>query len=272
MQESLFSTLHTADENRGETFQPPYYIGTGGWNYSDWLDNFYPSYLDSSRWIEFYATKFSAIEIDSTFYNIPRESSVMRWRDLTPDEFTFTAKVPRIITHEKQLDPTCYDILLTFIKRMSILGQKLGPILLQFPPSFSPGYFERLHDFLPQLPADFRFALEIRDPRWLTQDFYSLLHANNVALTLVDSARMPKKSVITADFTYIRWLGDSRDHLTDFSSTQIDRTSDLRNWAAVMVKKFQKKNLDIYGFFNNHYAGYSPGSIELLYSLVSEIN
>jgi uncharacterized protein YecE (DUF72 family) len=83
---------------------------------------------------------------------------------------------------------------------------------------------------------------------------------------------MPKKSIITADFTYIRWLGDNRDRLTDFSHTQIDRSSDLRAWATVMVKKFEQKNLDIYGFFNNHYAGYSPGSIELLYSLVSEID
>ncbi len=272
MQESLFRSLHTNAREKQDTFSPPYYIGTGGWSYQDWIGSFYPSYIERSRWIEFYASRFPAVEVDSTFYSMPSADAVNRWNDLTPENFTFTFKVPRIITHEKQLSPPSLKILDQFLVRLSPLDKKLGPILLQFPPSFHPGYFDRLHHFLPRLPADFRFALEIRDPQWLNSRFFTLLRANNIALALVDSAYIPKQSTLTADFTYIRWIGENRQRLSNFSHTQIDKTTGLRDWATVMVKKFEHNNIDMYGFFNNHFAGFSPASVSLLYSLVTEMN
>ncbi|MBS1271675.1 MAG: hypothetical protein MAGBODY4_00807 [Candidatus Marinimicrobia bacterium] len=270
MQRTLFSPDSRETEPRFQSFQPPFYIGTGGWNYKDWVGPFYPAYLDNSDWLAYYPTQFHTVEIDSTFYGIPKESTVVNWRDRTPNDFQFTAKVPRAITHERRLN-NCQDILTKFVKRMAILGDKLGPLLLQFPPGFSPEYFEVLHDFLPQLPVNYRFAIEIRDPGWLNQQFYDLLAANNVALTLTDSSYIPKKSVLTADFTYIRWIGSFNSDIQYFGKTQRDRSADLREWALVLAKKFAGKNIEVYGYFNNLYAGFSPDNIQQLFLAYQQV-
>ncbi|MCF7803826.1 MAG: DUF72 domain-containing protein [Candidatus Marinimicrobia bacterium] len=270
MQKSLFSPdQQTAQETRN-TFQPPVYIGSGGWNYRDWVGAFYPPYLDKADWLTHYATQFPSVEIDGTFYSIPSESTVRTWHKRTPGDFVFTAKVPRIITHERRLRDV-EDVLRAFLDRISLLGDKLGPLLLQFPPSFTADNFELLHDFLPTLPANFRFALEVRDAGWLHQRFYELLSANNIAFTITDSEYIPRKSRVTADFTYLRWIGSHTSGFDFFGKVQADRTGDLRDWATVILKKFKSMDIDIYGFFNNHYMGFSPGSIRELYRIYQEM-
>jgi len=266
MQESLFSPEFQDTRPEYQHFQAPFYIGSGGWNYKDWVGPFYPPYLDNADWLSYYAARFPTVEIDSTFYGIPRESTVKNWRDRTPAEFVFSAKVPRIITHEHKLRD-CKDLLYTFVDRMALLGEKLGPFLFQFPPGFTVRYFDVLHDFLPVLPANFRFAVEVRDPAWLHEKFYHLLAANNVALALTDSAYIQKKSVVTADFTYIRWIGSHNSTIKYFGEIQRDRSRDLQDWAVVMAKKFAENNLPVFGYFNNLYAGYSPGSVHQLYHI-----
>jgi len=251
-QESLFEDLIQPTPDFHAEFPPSLLIGTGGWNYKDWIGPFYPSYLDRSEWLTFYSQQFSTLEVDSSFYAMPEEHVVRRWYNQTPDGFLFTAKVPKLITHG-------------FVNRMSLLGEKLGPLLLQFPPAFSIDGYERIHRFLPTLPADHRFAVEIRHPSWLCDKFYDLLRANNVALTLSEITGMPRLSVTTADFTYIRWIGDHRDGFDYFGSIQADRTEDLDDWLTVILKKFMPQDLEVFAYFNNHFAGFSPGSIKQLY-------
>lgn len=271
MQKSLFSPETHNARSAKDTFRPPFYIGTGGWNCRDWVGPFYPPYLDNADWLAHYATQFPTVEIDSTFYGIPRESTVRNWYRRTPDNFIFTVKMPRQVSHEQTLRDV-EPILDTFLARIALLKQKLGPILIQFPPGFTPEYFQRLHDFIPLLPTNFRFAIEIRHPGWLTQPFFDMLAANNIALTLTDSPYIPKKSELTADFTYIRWIGNQQNGFKFFGKTQTDRSRDLSEWATVMAKKFAPKNIEVFGYFNNHYAGFSPDSVEQLYRIYRDID
>jgi uncharacterized protein YecE (DUF72 family) len=188
---------------------------------------------------------------------------------------------PQAITHDKVL-VDCEDDLNHFLKTMSALGDKLGPLLFQF------GYFNksvfksgsefvaRLKPFLEKLPKEFAFALEIRNKSWLDARFVDLLRQHNVALALIDQSWMPrpweikeKLDLITADFTYVRWLGDRKgiEELTEsWDKTIIDRTSDLQNWVE-LLKKVHERRIQILAFANNHYAGHGPATVKLFSEL-----
>ena len=170
-------------------------VGTSSWSSSDWLGPFYPPNLKPSQFIEAYARRFRAVEIDSTYYSIPSPHVVAGWREKTPPGFVFAAKIPGVITHEKVLKD-CQPEFTTFLKNIELLGDRLGPLLLQFP------YFNRnvfasrepfeklLRPFLQALPNDFKFALEIRNKNWLSWDFLELLRDHSVAFALVAQAWM----------------------------------------------------------------------------------
>jgi uncharacterized protein YecE (DUF72 family) len=266
-------------------FAPPHglplYLGTSSWSSDDWRGSVYPVDAKSSEYLTHYARKFTAVEIDMTFYRIPTRAMVEGWNHRTPSGFRFAAKIPQIITHEKVLRD-CQTELEQFTDVMSLFGDKLGPLLFQFP-YFSKRHFanaqaflDRLEPALDQLPEGFRFAVEVRNRWWITRRLLDLLRDHRVALALTDHPWMPpiqelmrQHDVVTADFAYIRWLGDRQametitqtwDHLV------VDRTQDTRAWAAV-VRQLLARDLTVYGFYNNHYAGYSPGSIALFYDI-----
>lgn len=200
----------------------------------------------------------------------PRPSSPSAdGRERTPQGFTFTAKVPQVITHEKML-LDAEDDLKAFVKVMDLLGEKLGPLLLQFP-YFNKqkfrgvGFFlERLEPFLKQLPKDHRWVVEVRDKNWLSEKLYSVLRRHGVALALVDHAWMPRPGElfetgdpVTADFTYIRFLGDRKrieEITTVWNKLVIDRTEEMEEWLPAM-QKLLKRRLTIYTYHNNHYSG-----------------
>ena len=164
-------------------------VGTSSWSNSDWLGSFYPANLKPGQFIEAYARKFPAVEIDSTYYSIPPAHVVANWRDKTPPGFIFTAKIPGVITHEKVLKD-CQAEFTSFLNNISLLGDRLGPLLLQFPyfnrnafPSRQP--FDRLlKPFLQSLPKEFKFALEIRNKNWISWDFLEMLREHQVAYRL----------------------------------------------------------------------------------------
>jgi uncharacterized protein YecE (DUF72 family) len=259
----------------------PLHIGTSSWSFDDWRGTVYPAEARSSEFLSFYAQRFSAVEIDMTFYRIPTPVMVENWYHKTPPGFRFAAKIPQLITHEKVLRD-CLAELQQFIEVMGLLGEKLGPLLFQFPYfpkrdfSSPQAFLDRLEAVLEQLPPGHRFAVEIRNRWWITRRFLDLLRAHRVAFALTDHPWMPsiqelirQHDVVTADFSYIRWLGDRQaiEALTHtWDRLVVDRRQDTEIWVAV-VRQLLAREIAVYGFYNNHYAGHSPSSIALFYDL-----
>jgi uncharacterized protein YecE (DUF72 family) len=202
---------------------------------------------------------------------------VEQWRDRTPMGFVFAAKVPQSITHEKVLVDAEAD-LKAFLTVMDILGDKLGPLLFQFP-YFNKqkfrgvGFFlERLEPFLSKLPKGYRWTVEVRNKNWLSEKLYAVLRRQGIALALVDHAWMPQPrewfatgDPLTADFTFVRWIGDRKgmeERTKVWNRTLIDRTEDLGEWAEVLRNVSRRVRL-IFAYANNHYAGFAPETIEL---------
>lgn len=240
-------------------------LGTQGFAFDDWVGPFYPPETRRAAYLERYAEHFDTVEIDSTFYGTPRPAVVRGWRDRTPVGFAFAAKFPRAITHDKKLEGAEAEAA-EFVNVMHALGNKLAVLTLQFAYDFGPENRERLEAFLDELPAETRYAVEIRNQRWLTKDFVDGLSARGVALVLQDLHYMPRLDWRTAGFTVIRWLG-RRSDIEQFDRLQIDRTQELQVWAS-RVREFLDAGLDVFGYFNNHYAGHSPASVRLFRSLL----
>ena len=235
-------------------------VGTMGWSYEFWRDQFYPE--DSKKLLTEYAKNFDTVEIDNTFYRIPSRDNVMKWKEETPDDFIFTAKFPRKITHIKMLQD-CKEELEVFIEHMKLIGNKLGPMLIQLPPGFTPEKSGVLKDFLAGLPAKHRFAVEVRNKKWLDQKFYDMLRDNKVGLTLLDHPWMPEMNTITADFTYIRWVGDRKKVKGNLGKVEKDRSEDIRDWAE-KTKVFLDNDIEVFGYFSKTYSGYPPGDVRML--------
>jgi uncharacterized protein YecE (DUF72 family) len=238
------------------------YIGTQGWNYEGWVGPFYPSGTRKKEMLGLYSKVFNTVEIDSTFYAIPSEASVRGWIERTPSDFVFSLKLTSEITHKARLRDS-EEILLQFVERVRAFKYKLGCILIQMPPDFSPDERASLNSFLRLLPKEIRFSIEFRDEAWLTGETLAALSDHNVALTLADSRWIRRKESLrlienpTAPFAYIRWLGPRE--LTDYSRVQINRDKELQQWAEAFRSLMEKVSL-VFGYFNNHFQGHSPAS------------
>jgi uncharacterized protein YecE (DUF72 family) len=250
-------------------------IGTQGWNYAAWVGPFYPPGTRASEFLPTYARAFRAVEVDSTFYAIPDVRAVRAWGERTPPEFTFTLKMPKEVTHERRLRDTD-DVVRDFLDRARQLGSKLGPIVLQMGPDFAPDELSAIEKFLPALPDDLRFAIELRQSGWMRSDvlphLLDVLARHGVALALSDGRWIPRETMLelveraTADFLYVRWMGPDRE-ITDYSRVQFDRSEEMRAWSEVLKRAADTK--DIFGFFNNH-AGHSPASARELQRLLGQ--
>ncbi len=232
-------------------------LGTQGFAFDDWVGPFYPEGTSKRAFLEEYAKHFQTVEIDATFYATPRVSVVEGWRDRTPEGFRFAAKFPKLITHEKKLEGAQGEAE-HFVTTMQSLEGKLAVLTLQFAYDFTPDNFDRLDAFLAALPLGPRYAVELRNRKWLNADLGEMLSQHNVAMVLQDLHYMPKLDWVTADFSVIRWLGRRAD-ISEFDRIQIDRTEVLQRWAE-RVSRFLDDGVDVYGYFNNHFAGHSPAS------------
>ncbi|UCD63256.1 MAG: DUF72 domain-containing protein [Candidatus Zixiibacteriota bacterium] len=244
-------------------------IGTSGFSYRDWLGNFYPQFCPQADFLKFYSSKFTTVEIDASFYRIPSVETVRKWAGVTPEDFVFTAKFPRTVTHEGTLESRREE-LGRFVEVMKHLGGKLGPLLLQFPYSFKPDRLDDLTAIVESLPPEGRFAVEMRNRKWLEIDsLMTLLSARGIALCLVDHPWMPRFNIKTAPFIYIRFLGDHRKIENDFTYVRSDREDDLHWWRQLVVE-YLRDNVNCYIYFNNHYSGHAPTTAARLRELVSE--
>jgi uncharacterized protein YecE (DUF72 family) len=230
-----------------------------------------------------YAKRYDTVEIDSTFYGTPRQSTVDGWRERTPELFLFSAKAPQVITHEKFL-VGCERDLAEFLRTMDTLGPRLGPIVFQFP-YYSKKYnvseddfLARLKPFVESLPKDGHlFVVEVRNKAWILKPLVELLAANGIALALIDHPWMHRADqlmkiggILTGPFAYIRLLGDRygiEKITTTWGEHVIDRKPDLERWAPVM-KSILGQRLNVFGYINSHYSGYAPGDVDTLYELL----
>ncbi len=243
-------------------------LGTQGFAFDDWVGAFYPPNTAKSDYLERYAEAFSTVEIDSTFYGAPRPSVVRGWYDRTPPGFLFAAKFPRTITHDKKLVEAQTEAD-EFVGVMQLLEHKLGLLTLQFAYDFEPGRLDLLDRFLGRLPQGPRYAVEVRNRKWLTHDLDAVLSNRGAALVLQDLYYMPKVNWLTAPFTVIRWLG-RRSDIERFDRLQIDRSHELAAWAG-RVRDYLDAGVDVFGYFNNHYAGHSPGSVRQFEELIAKL-
>jgi len=225
-----------------------YYIGTSGWHYDHWRENFYPKGLAKPKWLEFYSGHFSTVEINNSFYHLPSEKAFTNWRDSSPPEFVFSVKVSRFITHMKKLKGA-KDALSTFLKSAMILRDRLGPILFQLPPHWKCNT-ERLEHFLSLLPSGLLYAFEFRDDSWFDDRVFTLLKKKNSSLCIYHMPDFLSPIKVTADFVYIRFHGAKSLYGGKYSR------SELMKWSE-MIKGFKEKGLDIYAYFNNDAHGYA---------------
>jgi uncharacterized protein YecE (DUF72 family) len=250
------------EEDAGETSPPEegLYLGTSGWSYADWEGTVYPPGTTPAGRLAEYVKHFTTVEIDSTFYGTPRGTTVEQWRNVAPRGFLFAAKFPQEVTHERQLVNVRIETE-GFVHTMEALEDRLGPLLLQLPPSFTVEGIGVLEDFLSDLPDGFRYAAEVRHRSWLGSDLPEMLRERGAALTLIDYPRMPRMEEAPADFSYIRWLGDRREFPSGHTHLARERDDDLRWWSGV-VDRFLKEGKTVFAYANNHYQNHSPSTLE----------
>jgi uncharacterized protein YecE (DUF72 family) len=261
-------------------------LGTSAFTAAGWEGSFYPAGMQPRDFLTYYATKFDTVEVDSTFYRTPSAATVRGWYAKTPPNFIFALKVPQEITHERCLHD-CDQQFLEFLDAAALLREKLGPILFQF------GYFnksafpdldaflKRLLPFLDKLPKEQKFAVEIRNKNWLLPKFVDALRERSLALAIIDQSWMPRPAEwfsrfdpITADFTYIRWLGDRKgieEKTKTWDKLVIDRRRDLSEWARLCVP-IVRRGVTIFAYANNHYAGHSPATIAQFLEIWEKLN
>jgi uncharacterized protein YecE (DUF72 family) len=259
-------------------------VGSCSFTAAGWEKSFYPAGLKKTGYLGFYAEQFNSVEVDATFYGVPSEKTVRRWYEQTPRDFVFACKVPQAITHDSFL-VDCEEQFREFVHVMSGLEHKLGPMLFQFPyfskqASVRPAEFlDRLRAFLPKLPSDFRFAVEVRNKDWIGPELLDLLRKHNVAFALIDHPWMSRPSelmrngdIVTADFIYVRLLGDryAVEELTKtWDKTVVDRSRELMEWSAV-VDGLLSRNLKVHTYVNNHFAGHSPETLRQFLELLRQ--
>jgi uncharacterized protein YecE (DUF72 family) len=225
-------------------------VGCSGWNYTHWRERVYPKGLPPKRWLEHYATLFDTVEVNSTFYRLPRVTAVCGWVEQTPSDFLFAVKMSRYLTHIRRLGGLETGIPL-FYERIEPLvrSPKLGPVLWQLPPTFKRDD-ERLAAALATLPEG-RHAFEFRHPTWYVNEVYEPLRSHGVALVIPDSPKYPFRELeLTADWTFVRFHHGTRGRGGNYSDREI------AEWAE-RIDGWRTDGLDVYAYYNNDWEGYA---------------
>jgi uncharacterized protein YecE (DUF72 family) len=242
-----------------------WYLGTVGYSYKDWDGSFYPQGASPGSYLAHYSQVFNAVEIDSTFYGTPPIGRLQKWANTVPKSFKFCPKTPRQITHEARLVQVA-DTMRRFIDAMRVLGDNLGSILIQLPPSFSAAEFETLNQFLVTLPADIQFAIEFRHPSWFNYETVSLLRNYKVCWTSTAYMDLPRQIALTTSFHYIRWLG-KHGQFKQKDREQVEVLPQLKWWWNTLQPNLQRVET-VYGFFNNDFSGHSPATCNRFKELI----
>jgi uncharacterized protein YecE (DUF72 family) len=249
-----------------------YYIGCSGWSYSAWQGPFYPPNIEnSSNWLHYYASVFDYVEIDSSFYKMPNLFTVRNWFKKTPEYFRFTAKFPKVITHDKRLKNASKE-LEHFHQTMLPLKDKTLALLIQLPPSLkiTEGIENMRQYIVPELDgSNFRYAVEVRDRSWFQDLAYNFFTDNNICMVWSQLAELRTPPIATTDFLYVRFIGDRSINEKDFGKVQKDRVMEMKKWSGKLKRVIKEEegrgrggrrrsiNFAIVSA-NNHYAGFGP--------------
>ena len=245
-----------------------HYVGCSGWSYTSWQGTFYPSNIENSGWLNYYSHVLDYVEIDSSFYRIPSVFMVNNWAKRTPKNFKFTAKFPKVITHEKRLKDVDKE-LEYFFKAIAPLSHKTLALLIQLPPSLQifEG-LENLRNLVPVLDNRFRYAVEVRHTSWFQDLAYSFFANNDICMVWSLLGEIKTPPIITTNFLYLRFIGDRSIHEQDFGRIQIDRVLEMQKWAD-NIKNVQEERVNLAIIeANNHYAGFGPGTANMFRNMM----
>ena len=234
----------------------PTRIGCSGWNYADWRGTFYPQRAPQRRWLELYAERFDTVEVNTTFYRLPKRDAVAAWVDQTPEGFAFSVKASRYLTHIKRLTDLT-DGVARFYERIEPLieAQRLGPVLWQLPGNFHRDD-QRLHDWLQALPGGLH-TIEFRHPSWFAAPVMRALRAHGVALTIGDHPERPFQThQATADWRFVRFHYGARGRACNYSE------SELRGWGH-RIAQWRRRHA-VWAYFNNDWRGFAPANAAFL--------
>ena len=239
--------------------------GTCGWAFDDWKATFYPDGVQDD--LGYYSSVFRVVEIDSTWYRIPAAKTVRSWRQRTPEGFLFCPKLSGEITHERLLVDV-EEPLQRFLDTIGLLGDKLGPIVVQLSPQFRADQLPRLEGFLHALPGPNRYAVEFRHRTWLQEPrALEVLRELGMAAVMAHHPWYPRIKEITAPFAYIRLLG-RRGVFPDFSRIHGPKDEALAHWAQVITGTTDRTE-QVFVLVNNQFEGHSPRSVQRLLALLA---
>ena len=231
---------------------PRTFVGTSGYNYPEWRGSFYPEKFSTDKMLAYYAGQFPTVEINYTFYRMPTEKLLSGWAAGTPDEFTFTLKAPRRITHDAKLQ-RCEELTQVFCRTARTLGPKLGILLFQLPPNFQKNA-AALREFSEVLPDGTRAAFEFRHTSWFDAEVFDILRSRQLALCVSDSEKISAPVEITTDYAYFR--------LRDEGYQQ----PDIERWAGVIRGLGGVKEAFVY--FKHEEQGLGPEFAKRLMALL----
>jgi len=225
-----------------------FYLGCSGFYYNHWRNIFYPEDYSKRKWLEYYAQHFNTVEINSTFYRFPKDSTLKGWVSRTPEGFIFSLKMNKLVTHKKRFNDTL-EIIDKFYKSASLLEEKLGCILFQLPPSFHFD-MEKLNNIIEQVNPEFKNVIEFRHKSWWNQEVYDKLKENNIAFCSVSAPKLPDDLIITSKITYIRFHGKNNWFRYNYSDKELEEWSHK-------IKKIVNRINQIYIYFNNDFEGHA---------------
>lgn len=272
------------------------HLGTSSWSSADWVGPFYPEGTKPNQYIVEYAKHFHTVEMDATWHHMPSAQLIRSLEARTPAGFIFSAKAPELITHQKYL-AGCGAEVQQFLETMALLGDKLGPLVFQFPyvakgkdaEEYRSGkdFLSRLAAFLPKLPTDFTYVVEVRNSNWLGRPLLDLLKEHHIALAITAYYTMPsleemlQKGIdpLTARFTFVRFIGHRKqidaliqgkikagEKKREFDELVLDRRAEMSRWIPPL-RHILSQGISAFVYFNNHYGGFGPGSARLFTEL-----
>jgi uncharacterized protein YecE (DUF72 family) len=246
-------------------------IGCSGWSYEGWKGTFYPKKMENKDYLSYYSKFFKFVEVDSTYYHIPSRSTVRGWKDKTPDDFRFSLKFPKLITHEKKLEEVTKPLSILFYS-LEPLIEKTITLLIQLPPFLTEKKgFNPLQDMIRLLDKRFRYSLEVRHTSWFNDNVYDFLKENNISLVWSVRDKLRSPSIKTSDQVYIRFIGDRSISEMEFGKIVKNRRKDMLEYVKqVRDTQNESSNIrDVLIAFNNHFAGFGPQSVNDFLNLMN---
>lgn len=255
------------------------HLGTSSWQFEAWRGVFYPDKIATKAMLGFYATQFDTVEVNTSFYALPRPSTIVDWVESAPAGFTYALKAPRAISHDRRLRDAEADSL-AYLDTLRALGSAAAPGFLQLPPDFTRLTHGRTLasylDWLGPRLEGIRLAVEVRSPDLMTAAFATFLAERGMALALVDRHRQPDVYPLWHDlvesghaphFAFLRWIGDDRTGPKGDRELQTPRDADLETWAGRLTE-IAAHGIDVYGYVHNPYEGHSPATVRRLRALL----